>query len=365
MQGNTSVINEQIHSLAHQLLDPHQPEKREARARLISLVYERVDAAVQHSLIDRHQRDPRDHLDLQSRITMNFFEKLCSRRFLEHLAQSEKPLAFITTSAMNLATDYLRSHPCFETKLVGRENNLQANDPLDMLAGDEPDSQQYLETVESFAKALKLVADLQIDQRILLKVVCANVMELEEEEIAHLARKRGIPAPALREEIARRSSGIDERFTEIERALERSRHQMLMLERTIYKVQRVIEESGDDDVAVTEEPLEENDPGRMKGSMSYLRSTSPGKRAAYLSLLQRQLEDTAVRMRELRKKLRTGLPPQPGWAEVARILGELPENATEQETRRKENTVMVRFRRLRQRLWEALRAGGEVAGEAE
>ncbi len=247
---------EKVVGLATRLLDPGESDKRGARSQLLGLVYERILHGIARSIRTRHPGEANDPGEVESRLLVDFLEKLCSHGFLVELVEQPKPLAYISISAANFVTDHFRKtigqlRTVCPTGENGREKRAAEEDTgnldghLEDVTSDfykqtrTPISDRW-EALDELGLMGRIFADLDRRDQLLLRVVFSHRMESTRELSRELADLRGVAVSVVEQELDERRRRMELKFEALEEDALGLQYRRLRLEKQIYRVSRVI-----------------------------------------------------------------------------------------------------------------------------
>jgi hypothetical protein len=299
---------------------------------------------------------PRYKAEIEAeQVALTFLDKkLKSEAFLRQLVEARSPWGLLRRAAINAVLDHLRTL----VRIGGLEGDVVDDDddgPTTRRPPSDPPGIDDDLVVEEARDALaariaEAHAAMGVEDAQLLEVFHPEFVPMPPGHARLLAQKRGITIEKLEAELdvrrARREeeTAAESRMRGLEVRLNRLR------DRTRWVEALIRERGADDSVAPATLPAERL--RRLVVSTMAFRAASSAERAAVLRRLRQRtahMEKTLVKTckRSTRGHLAT-------WQEVARLLGEVPDDPTEQQLKHAANRLVTRWRRLRAKLDAAL-----------
>lgn len=338
------------------------PHLQQARCDLVDLLLGDIDTATARTF--QEYCPDEDTSGEHPAIFQGFLErKLGNPRFLGQLAAHPNPIAFVHTTVRNLTIDYLRKRlpaPLPLTKKASRGRREQDPFSVPDEKGAAPDHRLVIDEAHAVDLTTldEVLESYTVEQRVLVKAVVTGGEGWSEEEVGHVAARRGATPEDLRREIAERRSRFEIRRRAFLEMVEKHHAKVMRLHGQLSRAITIARECGDEHLRGTldEMTLTEEQVARFRQSSQKLRKATPAERRAFRIYLENKLAD-ALRSRNnlLAKERADGLQGGPRWQEVALLTGRVDAGASREEIQRAANTTQQTYRRLM----------AKIAGEME
>jgi hypothetical protein len=283
-------------------------------------------------------------------VALTFLEnKVRSEAFLRQLAEAGSPWGLLRRAAINAAVDHLRT--LVRIYELDREVVEEVDaDATEQASPQPPGIDDDLVREEArdalAAKMAEAHAAMSLDDSLLLEVLHVEAVPMSAEHAKLLAEQRKIPLEKLEAELDARRTRRDEE-TAAESRLRGLEVRLNRLRDRTRWAEALIRECRDDGPAKpanrTTEQLH-----RLAASASAFRSATPAERTALLQRLQQRTAAMVKTIEKVGKRSERGHLAE--WREVARLLGEVPDDPTEEQLKLAANRLVTRWRRLRAKL---------------
>ena len=339
-----SWVQERIREAARLVLDGR---KEDGYSMLLDLTFDIVDRACRVGVKRAMGHQPTDPLIANLAVEKFLTEKFGDSAFIKHVAKAELPAGLFSRAAQNLASDVAHAAP-HVVPVYEDEDGYQdfGGDPE---AVNPEEAYVTFEIDDRVRDTQEALEELSYDEILLLEVVFVERCPVPASHVEELARRRGVKERVVLAELDERRHAQEEKRSALRQQLERRQVDLHRLQELENTAARVVEDL-DGRPVETQIGHPEIDTRNPSALEKQLRGLSPEERSACLRRVSERREAAAKTYLQTHTRADHELPARPGYEEVARILGELPDDAAEEERRRVVNTITVRFRRAREKM---------------
>jgi hypothetical protein len=311
-----------------------------AMSDLLDVCFEQLDRVIRWTVGPIQSERPGGAEALVDEIVERFLvAKLRDERFLGKVVEAASPVGLILQAAKHFALDVCsRERRPTEELTDGR---------LDLDAVAPEASIEALVDTTSAVRAAAVLDALSPDDLLLAKVLFVERcgVPLPRADVAVLASRRGVTAAQIDAELRQRAerqwarrAGSEDRRSTLQAELVRLQAAHNAAEALIRSLDPEPAEPATRAVAIKTTPL----PSMLRK----LEGATPSERQRFLENLEARIEQTARLYQQASLAANETTPDGPGYEEVARILGELHEDADPEERKRVVNRVTRRAKRL-------------------
>jgi len=293
--------------------------------------------------------DPRGLGQFDQAIEEFLAEKLGNPEFIDSLAKADAPGPFLATSAYNFADSLLRRRG-LQRDTTGLEpgpgaevGGRLAGGHADVSAGHE----ERALVVERNAAMRRVLDELLVENRALLKVLFVCDAALDNEEVAFLAGARGVSADVVRQEMAARAEHMGQREQQLEQSLDERVSYVRELRERRYRMARIIAE-------IDGEPIASVAMGGIETHVSDRKAREATRewRSGQLAALDARIAQWERLIEKEYASLTEPLHGRPNYQEAALILGYARPGDSAERIRTKANKVQVDANRLLAKMGE-------------
>jgi hypothetical protein len=270
-------------------------------------------------------------------------KKFADPKFIVYLLERDAPGPTVATAAYNFAASFFRPTglPRDTQGLEPRQGDERDGRGAAGHADPRPGHDELALAVERAAAMRRILDELPIDERVLLKVLLACDGDLDDEEVQFLADRRGVAPEVVRQEITARGARTEERERELEMSVDKRASYISELHERRHRFVRIIAEKDG-------EPMPRVAPGLLQLYVSdgTIRGATPEWRSGQLAALDARIAQWEPLLKQDYDKLADPLHGRPNYQEVALLLGYVRVADGAERIKTAANTVQVESKRF-------------------